>query len=78
VRTGEKLIPKATLLRALHEILDATRDPNGLVRKAGVPANDDDARAFTLGWIEGIARGALGVDPTTTGWLAATPEEQRS
>lgn len=77
MKTAEKMIPKATLLRALHEIMEAARDPaqllanNGIVhvaRDPGVAAAE--ARAFALGWIEGVARGALGAEPPTTGWLA--------
>jgi hypothetical protein len=70
VKAAEKMIPKAVLLRALHEILDAARDPDGLVRKVGIPAGTDAARSFTLGWIEGIALGALGMNAPTTGWLS--------
>lgn len=77
MKTAEKMIPKATLLRALHEIMDAARDPEGLLAKTGVKHIAPDpilagyeARAFALGYIESAARGALGAEPPKTGWLA--------
>lgn len=71
-RSGEKLIPKATLLRALHEIMDAAFAPEKLVAgKVPTTATVDEARAFALGYIAGIARDALGAEAPTTGWLVA-------
>lgn len=75
MKTAEKMIPKAKLLRALHEIMGAARDPDELaLMKADGPVNPETARAFTLGWIEAIARDALGAEAPTTGWLAADVE----
>jgi hypothetical protein len=75
VKTPEKMIPKATLLRALHEIMDAARDPEGFTAATsslGPAENSVEARAYALGWIEATARGVLGAEAPTTGWLAST------
>jgi hypothetical protein len=56
---------------ALQEILHAARDPQGLVRRQlNERVTQDGAHSFALGWIEAIARDALGVPPATIGWLA--------
>lgn len=61
MRTGEKLIPKAVLLRALHEILDAARDPEAFAtrKEAPSPRTASESRAFALGDIQAAARDAL-------------------
>jgi hypothetical protein len=69
--TNEKMIPKAKLLRALHEILGVAREPEKHVAAHGIVATGPDSHAYALGWIEAAARDALGAEAPTTGWLAA-------
>ena len=69
--TAEKMIPKAVLLRALHEIMDMARHPEEYASKAiGAPIARDVAFPYALGFIEASARSALGADAPTAGWLA--------
>lgn len=69
--TAEKMIPKARLLDALKEILDAARDPVQFAADHNAGTNDPRvAQAFALGWIESVARHAIGAPAPTTGWLA--------
>lgn len=72
MKTPEKMIPKATLLRALHEIIDAAREPEKLLAEAGLTVANGAPHAYALGWIEAIACHALRAEPTQTGWLAPT------
>lgn len=70
MRTGEKLIPKAVLLRALHEIMAIARAPGDFAARHVGSAAQVDEHAFCLGYIEGVARDALAAAPPTEGWLA--------
>jgi hypothetical protein len=72
MKTAEKMIPKAVLLRALHEIMAAARDPEGLLAANEPTLDKGPEHAYALGWIEAIACHALGAERVQTGWLAPT------